>query len=341
MSKRIKREVLIRALESVRPGLASKEVIEQSTCFVFLDGDVVTYNDELSCRMPVGLDVEGPVSARPLSDILNKYTEEEVELEQRNGEILIKGKNKRTGIPTDKTIALPVDNVEQPDKWKPLPHGFLEAATMALACAGTDENRKDLTCVHFSAGWIESSDGYQMVRYDLDLPLKKDFMLRRESVAGLLSGSPMEIAETESWVHFRSENGLVVSCRRYADDYEDLSPHLDVEGKKIELPQGLKDSLDKAEVFSKDNPDDNILEVRLRPGQMMLKATGMTGWHEERKEVKYQGPELGFLVPPTVFRLVLDRHDPVVINEKRLAVRGENYRYVSCLRADPSKNGKH
>ena len=39
---------LQRALEIVKPGLANKEMIEHSTSFAFINGKVITYNDEIS-----------------------------------------------------------------------------------------------------------------------------------------------------------------------------------------------------------------------------------------------------------------------------------------------------
>ena len=53
---KIQREELIRKLESVQPGLAVRETIEQSSTFVFYHGDVHTLNDEVYCRCPSGLD---------------------------------------------------------------------------------------------------------------------------------------------------------------------------------------------------------------------------------------------------------------------------------------------
>ena len=57
------REDILEALEIVKPGLASKEHIEQSTCFAFKNGKVMTFNDEISVSHPVeGLDgLEGAI----------------------------------------------------------------------------------------------------------------------------------------------------------------------------------------------------------------------------------------------------------------------------------------
>ena len=64
---KVNKEKLRQALEIVRPGLANKEVIEQATSFAFMDGRVVTYNDEISISHPVeGIEIEGAVKADQL-----------------------------------------------------------------------------------------------------------------------------------------------------------------------------------------------------------------------------------------------------------------------------------
>ena len=52
---KINKQQFIEALELVKPGLAAKEIIEQSTSFVFRAGQVITYNDEVAVHAPVGL----------------------------------------------------------------------------------------------------------------------------------------------------------------------------------------------------------------------------------------------------------------------------------------------
>ena len=51
----IPREAFLRTLEAVQPGLDPTGAIEQSSCFIFKDGAVMTFNDEVSCRMDLSL----------------------------------------------------------------------------------------------------------------------------------------------------------------------------------------------------------------------------------------------------------------------------------------------
>ena len=55
---KIDREEFLKQLESVLPGYSTKEVIEQSSCFVFKKGRVYTYNDEIACSQTTSLKLE-------------------------------------------------------------------------------------------------------------------------------------------------------------------------------------------------------------------------------------------------------------------------------------------
>ena len=61
MSKTINRELFLEQLESVQPGLSTREIIEQSSCYVFRGGEVITFNDEIACSQKCDIGIEGAV----------------------------------------------------------------------------------------------------------------------------------------------------------------------------------------------------------------------------------------------------------------------------------------
>ena len=81
----MKRIDLLKALEIVKPGLASKEIIQQTTSFAFIEGRVVTFNDEISISHPVpDLDIQGAVQADELYKFLKKTKADEIIAKQAN-----------------------------------------------------------------------------------------------------------------------------------------------------------------------------------------------------------------------------------------------------------------
>lgn len=342
---RVKREEFLGRLQSAQPGLSQREVVDQSHCFVFLPGEIVTYNDEVSCRVPFDKykDFEGAVQAKPLIDILAKLPEDEVELEMIDGEFLVHGTRRRSGIRMERDILMTVSAVEKPGKWKKLPEQFAEALEIVSACAASDTNQFVLTCVHFHPDYLEAMDNVQMARYTLETGIKTECVVRRDALKQVVTFGMTEVSETEAWLHFRNASGLVLSCRLYQETYIDLSKILDVEDAvPCVLPGGLAEEVDRAQIFSKENTDEKV-KVQLRPGKIRIKGTGASGWFEAVKKLKYDGPSLEFLIAPKLLSELANKHNECQIAPKRLRVVGERYVYVSCLFETPEEgvsNGK-
>ena len=137
------------ALEIVKPGLANKEMIEQSTSFAFIDGRVVTYNDEISLSHPVeGLEIEGAIQAEQLYKLLSKIKQDEIEVTTENAEIIFQAGKMKAGLTLQQEIKLPLDEISKPGKWKTLPDDFVKYIRMAMQVCSQDMSRPVLTCVH-------------------------------------------------------------------------------------------------------------------------------------------------------------------------------------------------
>lgn len=336
----VNREILLHLLESVQPGLSSREIIEQSSCFVFQAGSVMTYNDEVACSMPCDVKLEGAVQSAPLLAILRKLSEEDIELEAAEGELVIHGKRRRAGITREEKVLLPVDKVEKPGKWKPLHEDFLEGIKMVQHCASHDESQFSLTCVHVHPTWLEACDNSQATRVKMETGVKASTLVRRDSIKHVVSMGMTEFNETESWIHFRNERGLVLSCRRYVETYPDLKAILTFDGDPIVLPKGLGEAADKAAIFSAENSDDNQVSVDLRPGKLRIRGTGASGWFEERRKIDYDGKELSFLIAPSLLIDLVSKHNEAEITEGRLRVNGGKWRYVTCLSRPAADKGE-
>lgn len=335
MSRSVRREDLLHQLESVQPGLSSREIIEQSSCFVFRDGRVMTYNDEVACAGDCVLKLTCAVQSAPLLALLRKLLEEDIEIEEdmERGELVIIGERRRAGITREAKILLPVDKVEKPGKWSALPEEFMEGVNMVQHCASHDESQFALTCVHLHPKWIEACDNFQATRIKMDVGVKASTLVRRDSIKHIVTMGITEFSESESWIHFRNPAGLVLSCRRYMETYPDLKELLTFDGTPITLPKGLGEAADKAAIFSAESTEDNQVSVDLLPGKLRLRGVGTSGWFEERRKVDYDGKPLSFLISPSLLIDLVSKHNEAEITDGRLRVNGGKWRYVTCLSA--------
>lgn len=329
----VKRSELLKALHTVSPGLTDKPLFDQSDCFCFTEGNVVTFNAHVSCRGPSGLDPDftGAVAAKKFTDVLTKLSGEDLEVYPENGRLyVIDGKNKFWFV-MEKDVLLPVDAVDVPKKWKSLPADFSEAIDVVRRCVGKDELQFVMTCVHVHPDFVEACDFMQICRWKTQTSVKSPFLVQGKWVKNLTSFGAEKFGESERWVHFKNAAGFVMSLLRYVDDYRDMTPYLAVEGERTVLPKSLVEAVGLAQTFSRENADDDNVFIYLKPGHLVLRAESVTGGCRMPKKVSYQGRPMSFYVSPEVLGNLAKKYDECVVTETRIKVTGEKLEYVLCL----------
>lgn len=335
----VNRETLLRILESVEPGLktvSAKGGIEQSSCVVFKDKVVKTFNEEVSCSMPCDFKAHGAVNAQKLMDLLRKKQDLELEMDQTPAELIIKGKGFKSGIFMEAQILLPVDEVEPPDTWNPLDPDFSDAvAIVGKAATKSKGDAESLTasCINIHPKWLESANSFQVTRYRVPTPVKEPILVRRDAIRHIVSQGMTEFSETEGWIHFKNPGGLVLSCRRYLEDFpsEDITKMLKITGVPTTLPKSLPEAVDAAEIFSKENAEDNLLMIRMSPGKVRVRGEGVGGWDEEFKKAQYDGPVMEFCIGPKMLKEIVARHSEVTVSQDLMKVDGGKWKSLFLL----------
>ncbi len=330
---KVNREELLKQLESVLPGLAPREIIEQSSCFVFKGKKVYTYNDEVFCSQDCCLDIEGAIQAVSLIAILRILPDDELSIEFTKKGLLFKGKKRKTSIAMETEIALPIEEVEKPKKnsWEDLPDDFTDAVNMVHQCAGKNDDQFELTCIHIHPKWLQACDNLQVSRYKIKMPIKTPVLVRKDSLKHVTSLEMNQFTETKHWIHFRNAIGLTLSCKRFIEDYPKVGKILKITGEKVVLPKGLKDVCERAGIFSADNVEENTIEVDIQKGKVKIEGKGITGKHVETKKVKYDGPELSFSIPPQLLIDVIQRNNECEICGLHLKIKLGKFTYVTSL----------
>jgi hypothetical protein len=161
--------------------------------------------------------------------------------------------------------------------------------------------------------------------------VKRGCAVKRDIIKHIVGLGITEVSETETWIHYRSPSGLVFSARREEGEFKDLDPFLQMEGAPTTLPGGLAEAVDKAEIFSAENAENNVVIVQLKAGQMRLRGIGVNGWYEERKDVKWDGDPIAFSIPPKLLLDITTKTNDCFISPGRLKIDGGKFEYVTCL----------
>jgi len=326
-----------KALRIVKPGLASKELIEQSTSFAFKDGRVVTYNDEVCISHPVeGLEIQGAVRSKLFYEFIGKIKKDEIEIEMTKNELRIKSGRSKAGVPVASEVILPLEEVDKIGKWKKLDEQFIPFMVMAANAAAKDMGLGKFTCVYVDEnGSITGSDNlrilYSTVNDGFGFP---SFLIPAQSAKKAASIEPTKISVTKNWVHFTNNEGTILSCRIYPDEYEDVSEFVEMEGMDFEFPKTVDTVLDRAAIFSKtETIADEEVEFIVAKNRMTIKAKGPNGWFEEPINYKYSDEPFSFTIVPYLLKDILSRAHTCIVNENGLKFTGAGWVYLSALKS--------
>jgi len=323
---------LLNQLEYVTPGLDKKELVEQSSCFVFRKGRVWTFNDEIACSIKCDLKIEGAVFAEDLMKILRSLKDDRISIEvkESRNKMLIQAKQARGATLFSKDILLPIDVVEVPKTWRPLSEEFIDGLKLVHTCASRKTAQAELTYVHIHPEYLEACDGVQAGRYLVAMPMKNPFLVQESSLRHVLTISPKQIGLTPRWVHFKNADGFIMSCRRNRDVYEELGDLFKVKGKSFTMPKGLKSDISIQEWLASRTEDHRIM-VTLEKGHMLVRADTSATWWVKRRRVRYDGPKLTFLIDPKLLIAITEQFDDCEITDKRLLVDCGRLKYVTAL----------
>lgn len=320
----------VRLLEQLVPGLNQRGIIAQSDCFVFSKDRAITFNDDVACSVVAPFTCKGAVKAMPMLNLLRKIKEPSMDALDEKGKLIFKGKNKKATLRKEDKVELPVENLEVPKTWSPVPAELNNALRIVQTCASKDETRFNLTCIHMNPAFVEASDSYQFVRFKIKLPLKKAFLVRKDSLVHVLDSDMVDMSETDNWIHFRNETGLVYSCRRYMEKFPDASRVYKVKGAAVVLPKSIKSTCERADVFSSENLT-NVVTIKLVKGRVYVDAQGSSGEYTEVGKAKYDGEPFKFTIPPSLLARLVGYNPECRIEGDVLCLDGNGYTYVTTL----------
>lgn len=334
MLQKIKREELVKQLVSVMPGLSAQEILEQSSCFVFLTNKVVTFNGDAACWIPCCLKIRGAIQATTLLDILKARPEEILNITPSSKKLIIRGKGQRTTrIAMQTEITLPFREVKEPKKWNTLPSDFLEAINLVYRCCGNDQEHLE-TFVHIDKNQIEAIGEHQIGHYKTKLHLDGGIIVHKDSIKHVVPLGMTEFGVTRKWIHFRNSADVVLSCHRWPgeEDYPDTNKVVSAKkGKRINLPRGLDKAVSRASIFSRENPEDTDIEIKLQAGKVLCKGEGIQGDHRESRKVQYSGKNLTFTISPTLLTDLCRKHTEAWITPTTLTVKSGNFTFITTL----------
>jgi len=258
----MKKAELLKALAMVMPGVGEKSTLLEGANSFMLDGDwVKTFNDEISVSFPFPVGVKCMVKAQEFFKIVSRIDSEDIRMViLDDGRLQLSGgKTTLKMVSSDpKGILALVDNLSLSSvDWVKLPADFKKALNVCSGFAATNSARIGLYGVSVGRDGLTASDGVKAGFYSMEIPsLESPFIIPTGSVRELLKfGDVSEFALGDSWIHFKSTEGVTFSARKVGAEFpreriRDLINFDNAEKKVYSFPPDLVQSVLTASVMS-------------------------------------------------------------------------------------------
>lgn len=313
----IQREEFLARLRLVQPGLMTKGIIEQGNCFVFKDGWVYTFNEQICCRTKVDVDFSGAVVATSFLNLLEVLDDDSLDMFVKDGTVRLMGKNKGAKYALQKKIKLNLELVQEPTSWKRLPDNFTDALALVQECTAVKKTNYALTCVHIHPKWIEATDRFQIARYTVDMPLKESVLVPKDNIKCIVQIEPYSMAVSPTWTHFRTKDKqTIVSCLSSKESFKDYTEFINsAGGENITLPKGLEEAAQRASKLSEESPNNKLL-LEIDKERIRVRGIGITGEYYEDEKVEYDGKPMKFQISPKLLMELTQRHSECKLSDK-------------------------
>ncbi len=334
----------LKALTNVKPGIAGKEIIEQSTSFVFKDSRAIAYNDRIMVSHPFPVDLNGAISAEELFSLLSKVTDEEISMTQKDDLLHIKGWRFKAEIAFQVEVNLPIGEIPMPKKWLSLPKGFSEAIGHCHKIASTDMSKMGLTNISIRQSYVEACDGYRAMKHEYEsdgkaLP-KKPLQIPAMSAKELARHEITKYGLTDGWAHFKAKDKTIFSCRLGMGEYPETSKIFEgsEKGALVKFPDELDKIINRAVVLADkdDVTNDCSVKISVEKDKLTISSESAQGKFQETCKVDSHRKDFEFSIDPETLVYVLKHISKAKLSSwanggKRLGFRAEKFSYVVAL----------
>jgi len=237
---------LLEVLSALKPGLARKDVVVHAQSFIFKPGMIFTSNDDVAVFHTFDHELSFAVEATRFYNFLQAVTLEEITIVQGDNEILKNQKGEDVVVPRIKLTAgkaitnIPFDMVKDEvvpiastipadTVWSTLPSEFNQMIEMLQMSVSSDLSKPAFTCIHWTPTVIESCDNYRVTRYTVASPgitVPEGLLISSSSFAQLKGYEAVSYCSIGEWVHFKTVEGCVFSCRTFQGKYGNLDAAL-------------------------------------------------------------------------------------------------------------------
>jgi len=220
-----------------------------------------------------------------------------------------------------------------------IPEDFIYGAFLCMFSASKDSALGTMTCLHVKGKTLTTGDNQRGSEYIMKGEMD-EFMIEASVAAELKVLEEIKITSygiSDAWVHFITAEETRLSVRRILGEFADYHTMISsIKGKKIKLPDGIKDTVDIASLIVEGHGVSMVHSIKIELSKNELKCVGTSetkGTIEKTTVVSYDGADVSFFISPSFLIEVMNKATTIIINEDntKALFRSERFKHVMVL----------
>jgi hypothetical protein len=266
---------------------------------------------------------------KEILNLLNKTKDDEITIEPKETELMIKGKKFRSGITLIREIAVPTDFLTIDVKFKKLPADFLVGLGICIFSCAKDNILSNIHCNEYT---IESCDNYRATRYKTRTKISDDLLVPVAAARHLIKNEVTMYGKADGWLHFKDKKGLIFSCRVPKDRYLPLDDFMKIRGIKVTMPSVLSEIIDRSEVFSLHESGHELIDVIISGNKVIVGSRNDQGWIKETAMIKGERAEkMKFSINPKILKEILAITNRAILGPTSILFKAKGFDHIVLL----------
>ena len=336
---KVNRKELLEKLNKLKLGLPRANIVQDDYCFLFYEGRIYTYNDDVCISTKFEIEKDFAVRADEFLSAIQKGTSDTITLKIDEKVLVIKaGKYNAEVACTDsnnlqeRVLSL---GMSKGRKWKKIPDGLLEGLKLCVFSVGSDMTNVIFTYINVNRDKVISSDEFRVSEYTMKEEIEDNLLLKGSVVVDLLKFNVNKYFDDKGGTYFKN-NDYTFWIRKdeLGREFPDFSKDFKFKGDNLEFPDNIKDMVSFCSIFSQEDFDlRRKIEVRVENGKMTAKGeTSGVGKGEVSAAIDYDKPEpISFEIHPGLFTEILSKTKRGKIGSDRILFRMKNFKHLLGL----------
>lgn len=334
-SVRYERKKVLEILKTIKPGVASKDLVESMKYFFISGTEIVSYNDRISIQHPFVTPFSAFVKADSFFNVMAKSTVENISMEKlgdNNIAVTAKGLNVKLPAVIDPEVVSRIKAISASltgAKWGKVPEKFAECVNLCSFAASKSESESTLSCVRISESMCIASDNNRIAVAKMNESMD-DMFLKATEIKNLVAINPIEYSVTKAWLHFKNEACCIFSIKRIEGLYPNFLPHFDFEGERVDLPADISEGTDLASIFTSETEQPSI-SITIEKNNCLLVVKSEGGSLDFSTDIVYTGKKLQFTINPDFLLEMMKYSTSVVLTKGKAKLETENFSLLTSL----------